>query len=202
MTKRRWIVLIAIHLVLLAVGLALTIPNGNNTAAALLIVAFVVGPAVLIMTSQGIERANRTRARALEATHPGWSFVPCVTGPTQEPLLKAAGERTTTGVAATLAYGPGGIEIWAGKKSDVKVFAYPWSKVTDVSTAADVRTWQKRTVIGVRITLTKDASQDVAVLVKTAQVPALDGQHPGRSPRVTKTGLAVGSCDPTRSTHE
>ena len=98
---------------------------------------------------------------------------PCVTGPTQEPLLKEAGERTTTGVAATLAYGPGGIEVWAGKKSDVKVFAYPWSKVTDVSTAADIRTWQKRTVIGVRITLAKDATQDIAVLVKTPQVAVL-----------------------------
>ncbi|WP_426593906.1 hypothetical protein ACPPVS_00205 [Cellulomonas sp. McL0617] len=173
MTKSRWIVLIAILLVLLVVGLALTIPNGNYTAAGLLIVAFVVGPAVLIMTSQGIERANRKRARALTATHPGWSFVACVTGPTQEPLLKAAGERTTNGVAATLAYGPGGIEIWAGKTSGTKVFASPWSMVTGVTSADDVRTWQKRTVTGLRITLAKGAAQDVAVLVKAPRVPAL-----------------------------
>ena len=173
MTKSRWIVLIAIDLVVLAVGLALTIPNGNYTAAALLIVAFVVGPAVLIMTNQGIERTNRRRMRALESTRPGWSFVPCVTGPTQEAFLKAAGERTTTGVAATLAYGPGGIEIWAGKKSDLEVVAYRWPQVTDVAAAPDVRTWQKRTVTGLRITLAKGAPQDVAVLVKAPQVPAL-----------------------------
>ncbi|WP_028051147.1 hypothetical protein [Cellulomonas sp. URHD0024] len=173
MTPRRWIVLIVIDLVLLAGGLALTVPDGNYTAAALLIVAFVVGPVVLIMTSRGIERANRKRVRALEATHPGWSFVPCVTGPTQEALLKAAGERTTTGVAAVLAYGPGGIEIWAGKKSETKVFASPWSKVTGVSAASDIRTWQKRTVTGLRVTLAKGGSQEVAVLLKAPQVPAL-----------------------------
>jgi hypothetical protein len=172
-TKTRWIVYIAIDLVLLAIGLALTVPNGNNTAAALLIVAFVVGPAVLIMTSRGIERANRNRARVLEKTHPGWSFVPCVTGPTQEPLLKAAGERTTTGVAATLAYGPGGIEIWSGKKSEVKVCAYPWSAVETVSAASDVRTWQKRTTTGLRITFAKGDPQEVAVLVKAPKVPEL-----------------------------
>ena len=173
MTKRRWLVLIAILLVLLAIGLAVTIPKGAYTEAGLLIVAFVVAPAVLIMTSQGIERANRRRARALAATHPGWSFVACVTGPTQEPLLKAAGERTTTGAAATLAYGPGGIEIWAGKKAEVKVLAYPWSAVKGVGSADDVRTWQKRTTTGLRITLAKGVAQDVAVLVKAPQVPAL-----------------------------
>jgi hypothetical protein len=172
-TKRRWIVLIAIDLVLLGIGLALTVPNGNITAAALLVVAFVIGPTVLVMTSQGIERANRKRARALAASHPGWSFVGCVTGPTQEPFLKAAGERTTTGVAATLAYGPGGIEIWAGKTSDVKVVAYPWSAVRAVVAAPDVRTWQKRTVTGLRITLAKGEPQDVAVLVKAPKVPEL-----------------------------
>jgi hypothetical protein len=42
-TSRRWIVLIALDLVILAIGLSLTVPNGNLTAAALLIVAFVVG---------------------------------------------------------------------------------------------------------------------------------------------------------------
>ncbi len=172
-TKRRWIVLIAFDLVLLAVGLALTVPNENFTAAALLIVAFVVGPTVLVMTSRGIERANRKRAAALEATHPGWSFVACVTGPTQEATLKAAGEKTTSGAAATLAYGPGGIEIWSGKASDLKVFAAPWSKVTGVVSADDIRTWQKRTVTGLRITLAKGADQEVAVLVKGPKVPAL-----------------------------
>ncbi len=126
------------------------------------------------MTNQGIERTNRRRMRALESTRPGWSFVPCVTGPTQESFLKAAGERTTTGVAATLAYGPGGIEIWAGKKSDLEVVRVSdGPQITDVAAASDVRTWQKRTVTGLRITLAKGAPQDVAVLVKAPQVPAL-----------------------------
>lgn len=173
MTKRSWLVLTLVMLVPLVVVLAVTIPSGNYTAAALVIVAFVAAQAALFMTSKGIERANAKRARALEATHPGWSFVACVTGPTQEPLLKAAGARTTTGVAATLAYGPGGIEIWTGKKSETKVFATPWSKVTGVSTASDIRTWQKRTVTGLRLELAKGATQDVAVLVKASQVPAL-----------------------------
>ena len=173
MTKSRWIVLLAIDLVLLVLGLAVIVPSGNFTAAALVIVTFVVVPTVLFMTSRSIERANRNRAQALEATHPGWSFVACVTGPTQESFLRAAGEKTTTGVAATLAYGPGGIEIWSGKKSDLKVFAYPWSKVSGVVEASDVRTWQKRTVTGLRITLVKGAAQEVAVLLKAPKVPEL-----------------------------
>jgi hypothetical protein len=172
-TKRRWIVFLAIDLVLLAIGLALTVPDGNITAAALLIVAFVVGPAVLAATIVASERANRARTQALAATHPGWSFVPCVTGPTQEAFLKAAGEKQTTGLAATLAYGPGGIEIWSGRRSEQKVCAFSWSAITDVSAASDVRTWQKRTTTGLRITLAKGATQDVAVLVKAPAVPAL-----------------------------
>jgi hypothetical protein len=172
-TTRRWILFIAIDLVLLATGLALTLPAGNTTAAALLVVAFVVGPSALAATIVASERATRARTQALEATRPGWSFVPCVTGPTQESFLKAAGEKQTTGVAATLAYGPGGIEIWTGKKSEQKVCGFPWAKVKTVSAAPDVRTWQKRTTTGLRITLTKGAAQDVAVLVKAPDVAAL-----------------------------
>ena len=184
MTKSRWIVFIAIDLVLLAIGLALTVPDGNITAAALLIVAFVVGPAVLAATIVASERANRARTQALAATHLGWSFVPCVTGPTQEAFLKAAGEKQTTGVAATLAYGPGGIEIWSGKKSEQQVCAFPWAKITDVSAASDVRTWQKRTTTGLRITLAKGATQDVAVLVKAPAVAALAAEITAARPTV------------------
>lgn len=173
MTKRSWLVLIAIDVVLLAISLALILPTGNVAAAGLVVITFVVVPAALFMTNRSIERANRKRSAALEKSHPGSTFLPCVTGPTQEPLLKAAGERTTNGVAATLVYGPRGISVWSGKSAETKVFAYPWSRIAGVTSAADVRTWQKRTTTGLRITLTDGEPQDVAVTVPKPKVPAL-----------------------------
>lgn len=109
---------------------------------------------------------NKRRNAQVAATHPGWAVTSAVTTPAQAELLRAAGGRARREAAVTLAYGPGGIELWARHRNGslVPVLQMPWADVVDIRALPGMPFGRDARTTGLRITLADGSHQDMRAI--------------------------------------
>jgi hypothetical protein len=125
------------YLVFALVLVVYTASRGAGPALAIVCGSALFG--VIFGTMVATMRARRRRRHRMiaERVH-GWHFYDAISAATQEPYLRAAGLRPLSGKALTVAYGPGGINVWTGFRSPEVLLAIPWSDIADVQ-GAEIR---------------------------------------------------------------
>jgi hypothetical protein len=104
-----------------------------------------------------VRRVRRRRLRVIEAQLPGWQLYGATPALAELAMLRSAEFQPATNEALTIAYGPGGIQVWAGFRPPHVVCALPWHEVVDVR-AGDIRTVANTTRPGL-VVLLEDASR-------------------------------------------
>jgi hypothetical protein len=107
-----------------------------------------------------VARARRVRGRRLRviaAQLPGWHLYGATPGLAELATLCTADFQPATNEALTIAYGPGGIQVWAGFHPPHPVCTLPWREVAEVC-AGEVRTGANTNRPGLVVIL-KDGTQ-------------------------------------------
>jgi hypothetical protein len=102
-------------------------------------------------------RVRSRRLRVIAAQLPGWQLYSAIPAMAELVMLRSADFQPATTESFTIAYGPGGIQVWAQLRPPRAVCTLPWHEVADVR-ADDVRTMANTTRPGL-VVLLQDGSR-------------------------------------------
>lgn len=109
------------------------------------------------------KQSDKLRDARVAATHPGWGIAGAITTASQSDALRVTERPAQIGVGTTLAYGPGGIELWASDQNGtlVRVLQWPWTEVVDVRAVDGMPFGKDAQMTGLRFTLADGSHQDL-----------------------------------------
>ena len=99
-----------------------------------------------------LRRLRSRRLRVIAAQLPGWQLYGATPALAELAMLHSADFQPATSESLTIAYGPGGIQVWAGFRPPHVVCALPWHAVVDVRTG-DIQTVANTTRPGLVVLL-------------------------------------------------